>query len=388
MAVVKVVWNKILYGVIRPLFDIIYGMEKPSLIAGIDTLLNLNDTKADINSFLNTYFDENIERSRMLDERYGHLWVNIKRQANAGGKRLRPYFVMLAYTAYKGTDYKKLIPVAAAHELLHISLLIHDDIIDKDYMRHGQTNLAGNMKNDYLNRGAHTNAEHFGNSAALLAGDLLLSGAYQMVLQSQLSDKDKISALNNIAEAIFLVGGGEFLDTESSVIPVTNEQVLKIADLKTARYSFVIPLITGAELAGASRAELVLLEEFGIALGIAFQLADDMLGVYGNPKLTGKSTLSDIREGKHTFLILQALQKASAADRKTLQKHLGNPLLTSAQAIEVQDILERSGAKAKCVQQIQLYAAQASRILGTLAMPVHAKKVFISMIERATERTS
>lgn len=363
-------------------------MEQPSLITGTDTLLSLAAVKADINNLLNVYFDDNVARSNALDSRYGHLWRVIKDQTNAGGKRLRPYFVMLAYTAYQGKDYESLLPVAAAHELLHISLLMHDDIIDKDYMRHGQSNLAGIMRKDYLDRGADSNAEHYGNSAALISGDLLISGAYQLILDCDISDKQKMQATSHLADSIFLVGGGEFLDTESSIVSVTDKQALKIADLKTARYSFVTPLITGAQLAGASSGELALLEEFGIALGIAYQLADDLLGIYGDTATTGKSTLSDILGGKRTYLMLQALQSASPDDKKLLEDQLGNPELTAIQAKQVQKVLERSGAKAQCIQMIDLYAAQAGRVLDTLAMPDEARKIFRSMIEHTTNRSS
>lgn len=350
--------------------------------------MDLPTVKTAVNEYIENYLSENIAKSQALDHRYGYLWQGIKDQVNAGGKRLRPYFVMLAYSAYKIEGAEHILPIAAAHELLHISLLIHDDIIDNDYTRHGQKNLAGNMKDDYLKHDAGKNAEHYGMSAALLAGDLLISSAYNIITSCDLPEKEKLIALSRLSESIFLVGGGELLDTESSIMPSSNEQALKIADLKTARYSFVIPLITGAELAGVSHAELALLEEFGIALGIAYQLADDLLGVYGDPSVTGKSILSDIREGKQTYLMLQAFAHATPDDKKILQQYVGNPALTEAQAILVQDVLVRTGAKDKCIEQIKLYAAQARRVLSTLSISSEIQNIFESIITRATERNS
>lgn len=357
---------------------------KNDLHGGLFTRENITH---DINQFLDEFFTDNVVRSELLDSNYAQLWRTMHQQAKAGGKRLRPYFVMLAYAAYGGTDYHEVIPVATAQELLHISLLMHDDIIDKDYMRHGQANVAGVMRTLYQEVGAADNAEHYANSAALLAGDLLISGAYQLIINSTLSNDLRLVALSNLSDSIFLVGGGELLDTETSFRPITIEDSLKIADLKTARYSFVSPLLCGAILNKIGQTEQDLLEEFGIALGIAFQLADDLLGIYGDPTVTGKSNLGDIREGKQTYLMLQALQLATPADRTTLTNCLGNPDLSAIQANQVREIVTRSGAQAACQQKIADYAHQASTILDKLDISANHKHAFQTIITKATERT-
>jgi len=140
-------------------------------------------------------------------------------------------------------------------------------------------------------------------------------------------------------------------------------------------------------LAGASQNQQDLLEEFGIALGIAFQLADDLLGIFGDPHVTGKSNLGDIREGKQTYLMLQALQLAKPAEKSLLRACLGNPDLTVLQAQQVQEIITSSGAKAACQKVITTYAQQAHEILAQLDIPSSHKQAFQKIITKATERT-
>jgi geranylgeranyl diphosphate synthase type I len=129
------------------------------------------------------------------------------------------------------------------------------------------------------------------------------------------------------------------------------------------------------------------LEEFGIALGIAFQLADDLLGIYGDPNVTGKSNLGDIREGKQTFLMLQALQLATPNDKTTLTTCLGNPELSAIQANQVREIVTHSGAKAACQQKITDYAQRADAILSQLTISKDHAVAFQKIIAKATERT-
>jgi geranylgeranyl diphosphate synthase, type I len=348
--------------------------------------LTQESVKDAVNQFLETYFAENITRSGLIDANYARLWKVMHDQARGGGKRLRPYFVLLAYEAYGGENYSQIVAVAAAHELLHISLLVHDDIIDKDYTRHGQDNVAGVMRGVYREVGAGDNTDHFANSAALLAGDLFISGSYQVIIKSSLNNDQKLLALNNISEAIFQVGGGELLDTESSLYPVTTKHSIKIADMKTARYSFVSPLQAGAQLADASKAELELLEEFGVALGIAFQLADDLLGIYGDPSVTGKSNLSDIREGKQTYLMLEALNSSTPADKALLESFLGNQKLTDAEASLAREIVTRTGARDSCVQAIGSYSQLAAKYLERLDISDKHKQAFQLVIQKSTER--
>ncbi len=342
--------------------------------------------KQRVNQFLDDFYAARVVRSDLLDAHYGDLWRAVQSLGLAGGKRYRSYLLLLAYDTYGGLEYEAVLPCAAAQELLHLSLLIHDDIIDKDLIRYGQDNVAGLMKKTYLSLGAGDQANHLAASAALLAGDLLLSSAYEIIAASNLSDRQKNQATLQLSESMFFVAGGELLDTESGVRGVASLP-LKIADYKTARYSFVTPLLTGALLADAPAQEFRTLEDFGVALGIAYQLRDDYLGMYGDEAVTGKSTLGDIREGKRTYLVQQALGRASAAERKLLGALLGKADVSRAEADTVRQIVERCGAKSVALEKIAGYAAVASQALQRLQIGADARKSFERVMLQATERT-
>ena len=350
-------------------------------------LASRDQVKTDINYLLADFFTKNIARSLQFDENYSYLWQTIENLSIAGGKRLRPYLLVLAYQGYGGDGYKSVLPVAAAQELLHLSLLIHDDIIDNDYIRYGQDNISGSMRKKYQQLGSTTDAAHYGDGAAILAGDLLISGAHNLIVSSELSDTQKLLGLTCLEEGIFTVGGGELLDMESVLYDFDDTNTLKIAELKTAGYSCVVPLITGASLAGAAEGEITLLRKLALALGIGFQLADDLLGIYGDEAVTGKSNLGDIREGKRTYLMSQALSRSSEKDRTVLRDLLGNPQVNQAQAEKIRAILEQSGAKAATHQKIREYASEANDLLQQLKLSTAAKQALQLFIKNATERS-
>jgi geranylgeranyl diphosphate synthase type II len=351
----------------------------------IKKIASLFTVKQDVETFLTDFFDEQIRRSQQLDERYTALWKALRQVTLAGGKRLRPYMAVLTYEAYGGNNYQRMLPVAVAHELLHTSLLIHDDIIDKDYIRHGKPNISGLFQQEYGQLKTN-DVDHYASSAALLGGDLLLSAAYQVITECNLPDAQKIRSLAEINSSMFVVGGGEFLDTEAILRPFNDQQALQIAHLKTAYYSFASPLQSGAILAGVKLAESQQLAKFGQALGIAYQLADDILGLYGQEDITGKSNSGDIREGKRTYIMAQALQLAAPDEIRELNHALGEPTLSEREAARVRIIVSSCGAKAATEAMINQYVDQALAILQRLHIPASYKTTMRQIIQRATKR--
>lgn len=347
---------------------------------------DLTEVKQRTDAALQAFFDEQITRAQLTDPSYAQLWTTLQQVTMGGGKRIRPYLVVLAYTACGGTQPNEVIPVAAAHELLHQCLLIHDDIIDRDTTRHSQPNVTGHMLSKYAALG--NNARHYADSAALLAGDLALAGAHRMVYQSSLTAEQKLLALRRIYESIYTVGAGELMDTDSVISDPSATDVIKIATLKTTHYSFIEPLLTGAELGGAAPTQVEGLAEYGKNLGIAFQLCDDLLGVFGNEAETGKSTTSDLREGKHTYLLQQTLQAASPEQLAILQQHIGDPGLTAEKAQVVRSVMEATGARAKTETRIEHYAAAASQALDNLQFSPELRAAFAALITKATKRSS
>lgn len=342
-----------------------------------------------INSALDSFFTHSKEAATKIDPSYGQLWNNLHELIQSGGKRIRPQLTLMSYTAFGGKDTAAIIPVAAAQELLHFSLLIHDDIIDRDYVRYGVPNIAGRYK---LNYSQFTSSEedltHYAHSAAILGGDLMLSGAHQLIASSNLPGESIITAQQLLSIGIFEVAGGELLDTEFSFAPYKKGGALKVAEYKTASYSFVGPLLTGASLAGASAEQLNTLKDYAKHLGIAYQLADDLLGIFGDEQKTGKSTVSDILEGKRTYMIEKALESFSAAEQSTFMVIFGNPKATPLEVEAAKQLIESSGARRQTEEKITEYATKACSSLDTLNLPQSYHKVFQDLVTRVTKRVS
>lgn len=345
------------------------------------------DRKALLTTTINEFFERSIEDATAVDSSYRQLWEVMYGLVRSGGKRLRPYMTILAYEAFGGKDVEKVMPVAAAQELLHFSLLIHDDVIDRDYTRYGTLNVAGRYKiaySKFINN--ETDLVHYSHGAAILGGDLMLSAAYQLIASSQLSEQQKITSQNLLSQSIFEVAGGELLDTESSFVPYTDGNALKIARYKTASYSFVIPLLTGAKLADASSEQLKVLEEFALTIGTAFQLVDDLLGVFGEEETTGKSITSDISEGKRTFMVEQAIAAMTTVEKAAFEKVFGKHDATSDEIESVKQMLVSTGAKQATERMIQTYKDAAYAALPRLSLDKDSHDKFEQLIKKVTER--
>lgn len=191
-----------------------------------------------------------------------------------------------------------------------------------------------------------------------------------------------------LAQSTFEVAGGELLDTELSFAPYENGDALKVAKYKTASYSFVSPLMTGASLATISDDQKLILHAYASSLGIAYQLVDDLLGVFGSEEQTGKSTSSDILEGKRTYMIEVAMERLSDGDKAMFLTSFGNPQATAAEVETVKQLIEKSGAKQATEQKIHEYADEAARALSELGLTDNHHDAFKAFITNVTERVS
>lgn len=345
------------------------------------------DTIAAVNDTLDDFFERSIQDATAIDASYRQLWEVLYGLIRSGGKRLRPRMTILAYTAFGGRDKPTIVPIAAAQELLHFSLLIHDDIIDRDYTRYGTLNVAGRYKKTYSKFITDSEDQvHFAHGAAILGGDLMLSGAHQLIALSSLDDRSKTTAQQLLSQSVFEVAGGELLDTESSFVPYSDGDALKIARYKTAGYSFTTPLLTGASIAGASPAQLATLREFATVLGIAFQLVDDLLGVFGEEETTGKSTTSDITEGKRTFMVEQAVKSMTVLEKSRFNASFGNHTATANEIEDIKQLLVSTGAKATSERHINEYAHTAQLLLEELKLGEGHQEAFQKLIKQVTER--
>lgn len=336
--------------------------------------------QARINEHLANHLENCREQAQSRNSAEARLWELLANVTLMGGKRLRPYLVTWAYEAFGGRNKEAILNPAIAWELLHQGLLIHDDIIDRDYVRHSHPNVAGQLQKYYTQRGLTLDADHFALSGALLAGDLAYAAAYQLLGASNF-EPELIQKCNAVLSEQFMsVIGGELLDTEAALESPTTTNSLLIAKFKTASYSFVGPLQTGAILADAPTDALEELTGLGTALGIAFQLSDDLLGLFGDKSQTGKSNDSDVHEGKRTLLIQYALQAASKLERKMIEATLGNAQATAEQVDQIRAVVTATGARDKVQELVDDYLDKAEAIIDALALKDQACKAYYEFL--------
>lgn len=347
------------------------------------------DYSPKVEAALEAYCQSAIKEAATIDERYVELWSEIHRYLMAGGKRMRPRLVLFAYNAYKNPDSSEdITAVAAAWELLHACLLVHDDIIDRDTVRHGQPNIAGRYLSiyDQLNSG---DTSHYALSAALLGGNLLLMSAFTVIDTAPISSDAKLVALSYLHKALFTVAGGELIDTDAVLYPIGATNPRSVAIHKTSSYSLQMPLQCGAALAGASAEELEKLSQIGLHAGIAYQLQDDLLGVFGDSAATGKSNRSDITEKKRTLLIHKTIESLpEAGSRRLTELYSPNHILSSEEAEEVVALITSSGAKRMVKEDIANEITQSLSLIDTLSISALDKEIFAGTIQKLAVRTS
>lgn len=333
----------------------------------IGTLLDRPvDGAAAVDAFLDGWFTERIDRAASHGDDYVLLW-QAARDGAAGGKRIRPALVLEAHAAFAGTRSPEAVRLASAFELLHTAFLMHDDVIDHDLVRRGAPNVAGRFAIEGLARGlSSARANELGEASAILAGDLLLSGAHRVVagLDAPVEVRELLLAI--LDECVFLAAAGEHADVRQAGGAPGEGDILAMIDHKTASYSFSAPLQAGAVLGGAPTQAVLELGSIGRHLGVAFQLRDDVLGVFGSARATGKSVVGDLREGKETLLIAYAREHAGWAG---VAADFGCAELDESGAARLRDAIEASGARARVERMIDGRCADAIAAIERAALP-------------------
>ena len=360
---------------------------KQPVITSVNTTLQPVDSKRMIDAYVQPYLREKSEEAKQLDPSYATLWNSIQRLYQAGGKWLRSYMTLLVFQAYSDRPVEDIIPAAAAQELLHLAMLIHDDIIDRDLIRYGIENVTGQYHQHYevivQNR---ADREHFAESAAILAGDLLLTESFVLTAHATVASSEIVAAQRILANAIFTVIGGELLDTEASFKKSGAAHPLVIAEQKTASYSFVAPFLMGATLGGAPAQDHAVLRKLGQQMGIAYQLRDDIIGVFGNEAHTGKSSEGDIREGKRTILIAEFDRLASDEQKHEFYDLFGRNDIDSQTVERARKLLVDSGAKAALEQTIESYTNTAYELIQQLSVDETHQATFLKLVAICLQR--
>jgi geranylgeranyl diphosphate synthase type I len=305
-----------------------------------------------------------------------------------GGKRLRPAFAYWGYRGAGGADSDPLVAALSALELVQASALIHDDVIDSSDTRRGEPAVHRRFAALHEAAGWYGSAEGFGARAAILLGDLCMVWSDEL-LNTAGFDPLRLAEARGVFDLMRTeVTAGQYLDVLSQVVQDTSvERAERVARFKSAKYTVERPLLFGAALAGAAPEVATAYSRFGLPLGEAFQLRDDVLGVFGDPALTGKPAGDDLREGKRTYLIAVAFEAAGPDERGTLANRLGDPLLDEAGVAEVREIISRTGALARTERRIADLTAAALTALSEVELEPEAAEVLVELASAATSRT-
>jgi geranylgeranyl diphosphate synthase, type I len=312
----------------------------------------------------------------------------------AAGKRLRPAFCYWGWRAAGGEDCPQVFAAAAALELLHASALVHDDVMDGSDTRRGQPAVHRRFAARHVAEGWQGSAEAFGAGAAILIGDLLLAWTDELFHASGLPQaalRRGQPVLDTMRTEVF---SGQYLDLAGQAAgSITVQSALRVVTFKAAKYTIERPLHLGMALAagdgqlGAGQAALsAALTAYGIPLGIAFQLRDDILGVFGDPAVTGKPVSDDVREGKRTVLMAIARERADAEQARLLECHLGDPSLSDAAAAEVRKIIAETGALAESERAIDMNITEALAALAGAPITQVCREALGDLAVAATAR--
>jgi geranylgeranyl diphosphate synthase, type I len=341
---------------------------------------NLTTFKAKVEKELEFFFDKEIKKALLISD-YSRMAIELlKDYTLRGGKRIRAMLVYYGYKCFKEDDknIKDIVKIAASIELVQSYLLIHDDFIDQDELRRGKATVHSHYRKTHKE---FENASHFGASMAIIIGDIACSYANRIISESNLDDKTKTSIIKRLNYIIYEVCQGELLDIISNYKELTEDELFKISELKTASYTFKGPLQIGAMIAKAKPKEIEKLDRYSLLVGKAFQFHDDFLGIFGDEKITGKSAASDLKSGKITLLIKKALRKANEKDRKALKKILKDRKITNKELETVKKIIYNTGALDEIKEITKKMVSDAKKIILKSKFKKQGKEFLINLAE-------
>jgi len=306
----------------------------------------------------------------------------------SGGKRLRPAFCYWGHRGAGGGDCEEVVVAASSLELFQACAIVHDDVMDGSDSRRGQP--AVHRRFAALHRSAEWlgDSEAFGTGAAILLGDLCLAWSDQMLSTCGLPPERLRDGHRVYDEMRAELMGGQYLDLlEQARGGGSVERALRVARYKSAKYTIERPLHLGAVLAGAGQAVLDGYSGYGLPLGEAFQLRDDVLGVFGDPAETGKPAGDDLREGKRTALVAMALETATSSQVAVIRKHLGDPHLSDEGVALLRGVITETGALQRVEALVETLLDDALTALEAAPVEDDAREVLRDLAVAATARS-
>ncbi|QHF24789.1 polyprenyl synthetase family protein [Rathayibacter sp. VKM Ac-2804] len=329
---------------------------------------------------------------------------DLSRDFLSGGKRFRARFCEAGWTAVSAvpSDVHRsasdpIARVGASLELFHAAALVHDDVIDNSDTRRGAPAAHRRFSALHEDGGWSGSADEFGRSSAILLGDLLLVWSDEIFADAEWALEDRTAAARARAEFNLMrteVTLGQYLDIleESAWVRHPEHEHLerseRVVVFKSAKYSIEAPLAIGGSLGGGDDAQIDALRGFGLPLGIAFQLRDDVLGVFGDPVVTGKPAGDDLREGKRTVLLGLARAAASSSERDELDAVVGRTDARADDIARAQEIVAGSGALDRLEERIAREVAAALAVLPDAPLREEGLAELRELADRVTARTA
>ena len=342
---------------------------------------------------LRDYLRERRSGAEYIGADYAELIASLEEFVLRGGKRLRPAFAYWGWRAVSSDDTAgpDVLRLFAALELLHACALVHDDVIDDSATRRGLPTVHRLFADRHRERNWHGSPNQFGLSAAILLGDLSLVWADDIVATVDLPLDAHRRVQRVWADIRTEVLGGQYLDIAAEASGAESvASAMTVNTYKTASYTILRPLQLGAAAAADRPDVQAAFHELGTDLGVAFQLRDDVLGVFGDPAVTGKPSGDDLRSGKRTVLLAEAVERADKSDptaAKLLRTSVGTEL-TDAEVQELCQVIESIGALAAVEEHIDMLTRRALDVLAAMPIDVHAKAGLAELAGRASNRSA
>ena len=308
-----------------------------------------------------------------------------------GGKRLRPLFAYSGLIASGATPTREVIRAISSLELLQACALIHDDLMDRSDTRRGKPAIHRHFENLHQSSAMNGLATQFGEAAAVLLGDLALVWSDQMLNTSDIPTQSLLAAHLIHDEMRVELMAGQYLDVrEAGEKTYSAERSLRIARYKSGKYTIERPLHIGAVIGAPADNEALLgaLSRYGLPLGEAFQLRDDLLGIFGDPEVTGKPAGDDLREGKRTVLIAMTLETLDEKGRAELLAHLGQPEISLGKIEELRALITSSGAVEKVENLIEKLTNESLSAIEDPAINPSSRELLTYIALRAVKRSA
>lgn len=342
----------------------------------------LSDYSNRLEVYIKRYFDREKKKALKVDPT-AYEALDILENYIKGGKKARPALTNLGYQIAGGVSadwrIKKILPAAFAVEIIHAGIIIQDDFIDKDELRRGKSTIHVR----YSKRGGW----HFGGSMAICVSDVAFFVGMQLLADCGLEAERVVGAIKVLSKFLVNTGYGQIMDLSFDLQKeVSMREVFKVRIFKTAHYTFVMPLVVGAILGGGNKKLLDTLEKYGEPVGLAFQIRDDVLGVFGDPKETGKSADSDIREGKKTLLYLGAMKIVKGEEKKFLKEKYGDKNIKPGEIKRLRTIIRSSGALELSDRLARNYIEKAKKYIPKITSDPDFSHTLISLADYMVER--